>query len=207
MGIIEDIDAMEGLSEENKTKLKAAHLSEVDPLRADRERLARESKRDKVEEEVKALGSLFADEEGNMSPQAISLLKFTRRLLLSDTDADPSQEPEAVLLADHELGLSGDLATGAHTQEGITAAGAVRKFVELLPTAEKDGKLRLLLSDVAIMADDHTRESGSGAVEGSEDEHKQRADHLASATGLDPVKRTRRRYSGGRPMAKAGGDD
>ena len=205
MGYLEDIDQMEGLSDELKSKLKAAHLSEIDPLRAERERLARESKKDKVEEEVKALGGLFADEEGNPSPQAIGLMKFTRRLLLSDTDADPSQEPEAVLLADHELGLSGDQATGAHTQEGITAAGAVRKFIELLPTAEKDGKVRLLLSDVAIMADDHGREPGSGAVE-TDDEHSQRAEHLSSATGLERPKRSRRRYSGGRPMAKAGGD-
>jgi len=204
VGFIEEIDAMD-VPEETKAKLKTAHLSEIDPLRAERERLARESKKDKVEEEVKSIGALFSDEDGNMSPQAISLMKFTRRLFLSDTDADPSQEPEAVLLADHELGLSGDQATGAHSQEGITAAGAVRKFIELLPTAEKDGKVRLLLSDVALMADDHSREPGSGATE-SDDEHAQRANHLASATGLEAPKRTRRRYNGGRPMAKAGGD-
>jgi hypothetical protein len=203
VGILEEIDALE-LSDDVKERLKAEHNREIDPLKADRARLARDSKRDKVEDEIKSLGVLFSDDEGNVVPEAVSLLKFTRRVLLSDTDADPAQEPEAILLADHELGLSGDQATGAHAQEGITAAGAVRKFVELLPTAEKDGKMRLLLSDVALSADDHGREAGSGATEEESDSTK-RAEHLAGAIGADVPKRTRSRYSGGRPAAKTGG--
>jgi hypothetical protein len=205
VGYLEDLDAMD-IPQETKDALRAAHLSEVDPLRAREQQLARENKRDKVEEEIKSLGALFADDDGNIASNAISLLKFTRRLYLSDTDADPNEEPGVILLADHELGLSGDEATGAHTQQAITAAGAVREFIKLLPTKEDDGKLKLHLSDVALLADDHSREPGSGAVENSDDEHSQRADHLSSATGLERPKRTRRRYSGGRPVA-AGGDN
>lgn len=205
MGFLEDIDAMD-ISDEQKTKLKAAHLADVEPLRADRDKHARDNKRDKVEEEVKSLAVLFSDDEGHIIPQAIPAMKFVRRLYLSDTDADPAQEPEAVLLADHELGLSGEQATGAHASEGITAAGAVRKFIELLPTQEKEGKLRMLLSDVALSADDHGRESGSGAE--GDDKDKDSKAHRASleaATGLEIPERKRTRYSGGRPKVAAGG--
>jgi len=205
VGFLEDIDAMD-IPDEAKAKLRAAHLSEVDPLRAERDKHARDNRRDKVEEEVKALGTLFADDEGNVIPQAVSLLKYTRRVFLSDTDADPSQEPEAVLLADHELGLSGEQATGANAQEGITAAGAVRKFIELLPTQEKDGKLRMLLSDVALSADDHGRESGSGAEGDDKDkDSKAHRESLSAATGLEIPERKRTRYNGGRPKVTTGG--
>lgn len=202
MGILETIDAM-NLSDEDKTKLRQQYAEDIDPIKARAQKAERESKRDKVEEEVARIGALFSDEAGNVLPGAVSMLKYTRRLFLSDTDADPAQEPEAVLLADHELGLNGDQATGAHTQEGITAAGAVRKFIELMPTQEKEGKVRLALSDQSLAADDHSRSGGGGATE-DDDDKKKHTDALAKATGLDVPVRSRKRYQGGRPVVKAG---
>jgi hypothetical protein len=109
-----------------------------------------------------------------------------------------------VLLADHELGLSGEQATGAHMQEGITTAGALRKFIALLPTKEEDGKLRLLLSEQSLSSDDHGRPGGAGGEQETDsDKHKK---SLASATGLELPQRTRRRYSGGRRPVTSGGD-
>lgn len=202
MGILDTIDSLE-LSDEQKNQLRLEYAKDVDPIKARAQQAERDNKRDKVEEEVSRIGAMFSDEQGNVLPDALSAVKFARRVFLSDTGADPSQEPEAVLLADHELGLSGDKASGAHSQEGITAAGALRKFIELLPTEEKDGKVRLMLSDQSLSSDDHSRTGGGGATEDETDKDGHRKS-LSAATGLPEPQRTRKRYSGGRPVATGG---
>jgi hypothetical protein len=175
VGILETIDAME-LSDEQKEKLKQEYQSDIDPLKTENDSLKAKDRRSSVEEEVKALGGLgFSAAPG--------LLKFYRRVLLSGD----AEEPGAVLLSDSEMHLSGDAATGATGKEEISVAGALRKFVELLPR-NNEGKLEL--SDMNL-TDDHGRPE-----EGTEEEGETTDDHrknLATITGRD-LTRTRKRY-------------
>ena len=123
-----------------KEKLRQEHASEFDPLKSERDSLAAKDRRTDVETEVKGLSDLGFSE-------APGLLKYYRRVLLS---AD-AEEPGAVLMSDTELHLSGDVATGATGREEISVAGALRKFVELLPR-NSEGKLEL--SDMMLATED-----------------------------------------------------
>jgi hypothetical protein len=189
VGYIEDIQKME-LSDEVKQTLIAAHQAEVDPLRETNQSLTAQSKKERVEQEVQKLASIgFAETPG--------LLKFTRRVLLSD-----DEEPGAVLLSDNEMGLSGDNATGGSGREEISVAGAIRKFIELLPKNE-EGKL--MLSDQATLLEDHGRPAGGG--EGTDEEKA--AEHAARTARLAgrPVDRaTSRSKRYGTATVTAGGE-
>ena len=184
MGILETIDSLD-LADDVKDKLRQEHATELDPLKSENDTLKAKDRHSAVEDEVKALASLGFDE-------APGLLKFYRRVLLS---AD-AEEPGAVLMSDTEMHLSGDLATGATGREEISVAGALRKFVELLPR-NNEGKLEL--SDMNV-TENHTRPEEGGEGETSEDHKK----NLAEITGR-PITRTRKRYSRG--IASGGGED
>ena len=187
MGILEEIDKLD-LSDEVKDTLRREHQSEVDPLKSERDSLMAKDRRTDVETEVKGLSDLgFAEAPG--------LLKYYRRVLLS---AD-AEEPGAVLMSDTELHLSGEVATGATGREEISVAGALRKFVELLPR-NNEGKLEL--SDMMLAEEDHGRPE-EGGEEGKEttDDHRK---NLEKITGRS-LTRTRKRYAGG--IVSGGGDE
>lgn len=186
MGILEEIDKLE-LSDEAKDKLRQEYTSELDPLKSERDSLMAKDKRTSVEAEVKGLAELGFSE-------APGLLKYYRRVLLS-TDAE---EPGAVLMSDAEMHLSGDVATGATGREEISVAGALRKFVELLPR-NNEGKLEL--SDM-MLTDDHGKpEDGGTEDEETSDDHRK---NLEKITGRS-ITRTRSRYRGG--IVSGGGDE
>jgi hypothetical protein len=187
VGILEEIDKLD-LSDEVKDKLRQEHASEIDPLKSERDSLAAKDRRTEVDTEVKGLADLGL----SGSP---GLLKFYRRVLLS---AD-AEEPGAVLMSDTELHLSGDVATGATGREEISVAGALRKFVELLPR-NNEGKLEL--SDMMLAEENHGRPEEGGEEEGeSTDDHRK---NLEKITGRS-LTRTRKRYSGG--IVSGGGDE
>jgi hypothetical protein len=187
VGILEEIDKLE-LSDDVKDRLRQDYASEIDPLKSENDSLKAKDKRTAVDDEVKALASLGLSETPG-------LLKFYRRVLLS---AD-AEEPGAILMSDSELHLSGDAASGATGREEISVAGALRKFVELLPrTAE--GKLQL--SDMMLSTEDHGRPEA-----GTEDDKESSEDHrknLERITGRS-LTRTRRRY--GATVTGGGGDE
>ena len=186
MGILETIETLD-LADEVKDKLRQEHQSEFDPLKSENDSLKAKDRRSSVEDEVKTLGDLGLS-------AAPGLLKFYRRVLLS---AD-AEEPGAVLMSDSELHLSGDVATGATGREEISVAGALRKFVELLPRTS-EGKLEL--SDMMLATEDHGKPEQGGA-EGSETSDDHRA-NLAKITGR-AVTRTRKRYGNG--IVSGGGE-
>jgi hypothetical protein len=123
------------LADDVKQTLIDAHIAEVSPLRESNQTLQARANRERVNGEVEALKNLGFEE-------APGLLAYVRRVFLS---AD-AEEPGAVLLSDNEMGLSGDQATGSSTREEVSVAGALRKFIELMPKSE-DGKLKMALSD------------------------------------------------------------
>lgn len=188
MGILETIEGLE-LSDEQKDKLKAEYQVEIDPLKTENDSLKAKDRRTSVEDEVKALGGLGFDE-------APGLLKFYRRVLLSGD----AEEPGAVLLSDSEMHLSGDVATGAAGREEISVAGALRKFVELLPR-NNEGKLEL--SDISL-TDDHGRPEDGGEPD-PEAQTNEARENLGKITGRD-LKRTRKRYQRG-VASGAGGEN
>jgi hypothetical protein len=188
VGILEEIDKLE-LSDDVKEKLRQDYASEIDPLKSERDSLAAKDRRGEVDTEVKGLSDLgFSSSPG--------LLKFYRRVLLS---AD-AEEPGAVLMSDSELHLSGDAATGSTGREEISVAGALRKFVELLPR-NNEGKLEL--SDMMLAEEDHGRPEEGGQEDGKEttDDHRK---NLEKITGRS-LTRTRKRYAGG--IVSGGGDE
>jgi hypothetical protein len=181
VGYIEDIEAME-LSDEQKQQLVAAHRAEVDPLKKQNEANSARARKNTVEQEVVALSDAGFDE-------APGLLAYFRRVLLS---AD-AEEPGAVLLSDTEMDLSGDQATGATGRESVSVAGALRKFVELLPKTE-EGKFKVNLSDMANEADDHGRPDDGDGTEAQQKTEKSRS-NLAKLTGKDLTRSSRgKRY-------------
>lgn len=179
MGYVEDVQAME-LSDDVKAQLISAHESEVNPLRETNQSLSARNRRESVEEEVKALGSLGFSE-------APGLLKYVRRILLSGD----AEEPGAVLLSDSEMELSGDQATGASGREEISVAGAIRGFIERMPRND-EGKLNL--SDIAVAADNAGRpdKGDDDDPEEKAEAHKQRTQRLTGKT-IDRAARSRYR--------------
>jgi hypothetical protein len=188
VGILEEIDKLE-LADDVKDKLRQEHMSEIDPLKSERDSLKAKDNRSSVEGEVKGLSDLgFSAAPG--------LLKFYRRVLLS---AD-AEEPGAVLMSDTELHLSGDVATGATGREDISVAGALRKFVELLPR-NAEGKLEL--SEMMLAEENHGRPEEGGEEQGeTTDDHRK---NMEKITGRS-LTRTRKRY-GGRGIVSGGGDE
>ena len=187
MGFLETIDKLD-LSDDVKDKLRQEHQSEFDPLKSENDSLRAKDRRTDVEGEVEGLKTLGFSE-------APGLLKFYRRVLLS---AD-AEEPGAVLMSDNELHLSGDVATGATGREEISVAGALRKFVELLP---RNGEGKLELSDMMLSTEEHGRPEEGGEEQGeTTDDHRK---NLEKITGRS-LTRTRSRYARG--IVSGGGDE
>lgn len=169
MGYEEDIQAMD-LADDVKQSLIQAHRAEIDPLRDENRSLSAETKKEKVEGEIEALkGMGFEDAPG--------LLVWVRRVYLS---AD-AEEPGAVLLADNELGLSGDNASGATGREEISVAGAIRKFVELMP--KEDGKLKINLAAQITGEDDHGKPDKGDDEKTGEERATERRERAARLSG------------------------
>jgi len=167
VGYEEDVQEME-LADDVKQQLIQAHRAEVDPLRNENRTLSAETKKEKVEGDIEALKAMgFEDAPG--------LLVWVRRVYLS---AD-AEEPGAVLLADNELGLSGDAASGATGREEISVAGAIRKFVDLMP--KEDGKLKINLGEQITGDEDHGRpdEGGEPSEEERQTQRRERATRLS----------------------------
>lgn len=177
MGIIDEIKALD-LADDVKEKLIREHQAEINPLKETNDSLLARSRKESVNTEVAQLSELGFDE-------APGLLKFYRRVLLS---AD-AEEPGAVLLSDGELELSGDEATGATGREEISVAGALRKFVELMPR-NQEGKLNL--SD-QVHANENLNRPETGDPN-DPDARKQARTERASRLAGRPVNRTRSRY-------------
>jgi hypothetical protein len=187
VGFVEEIEKLE-LSDDQKQVLLREHGAELDPLKSERDTLKATSRKSEIDGEVETLKSLGFSE-------APGLLKFYRRCLLSPD----SEEPGAVLLSDTELGLTGEEATGATGREEMSVAGALRKFVELMP---RNNEGMLNLSDMHL-TDDHGRpeDGGEGGEGDKTDEHRA---NLAKITGRD-IKRTRKRYGGS--VVSGGGEE
>jgi len=175
MGYVEDIEKLE-LADDVKEQLIRSHQQEVDPLLQNNQALSRRSRKTAVNQEVIQLSNLGFDE-------APGLLKFVRRVLLSD-----DEEPGLVLLSDADLELSGDEATGANGKEELTVAGAIRKFIELMPKSQ-EGKLNL--SDQVHGNENINRpDKGNDDPETKATERAERTERLAGGK----VERTRKRY-------------
>jgi hypothetical protein len=183
VGLLEEIDKLE-LSDEAKTKLKKEYGVEVGTKDDELEKLRRRNRKSDVEKEIDDLKALFGDKPEDQAP---GLLKFVRRVYLSD-----DQQPGSVLLSDADLELSGDEATGARSEEEISVAGAVREFIKLMPRSQ-DGKLKVMLADQANASGDHGR-PGSEEEEGEEAQTEKRK-RVESTLGR-PVERKRDRYKG-----------
>lgn len=186
MGIIEDIEAMD-LADEVKQPL-------LESARAELRERRRVERRTAVEDEIKSLTAQFSDKDGNIDSRAVGLLKFTRRVFLSD-----DEEPGLVLLSDDDLNLSDEERSGARQKEEITTAGALRKFIELLPRNDQG---RLSLSDLVPEGNDDDRPEDGNPADASEKSRKA-GENLGKITGRT-VTRTRSRYSGGRTPVGGG---
>ncbi len=177
MGLLDEIDKLE-LSDEAKTKLKQEYGQEVGSKDDELDRLRRRNRKGEVDREIDDLKGLGFSE-------APGLLKFVRRVYLSDDD-----QPGAVLLTDADLELSGDEAVGARSEEEISVAGAIREFIKLMPRSQ-EGALKL--SEQALVSGDHGRPASE--EEESEAERTERHARVESTLGR-PVERKRERYKG-----------
>jgi hypothetical protein len=187
VGLREDLERLD-LSDDAKQKLLESHDDEIKDLSTELVTLRTKDRRKSVETEVTELSDAgFKNQPG--------LLKFYRRVLLSD-----DQEPGTVLLSDSDMGLSGDVATGATKKEEKSTAEVLREFVKLLPRND-DGKLvfaEMLLSDQDFDTPD------KGDEPSAEDKTKEARERLAKHTGQPVKERTRSRY--GAPVGAGGGD-
>lgn len=174
MGYIEDVNAME-LSDDIKNQLISAHQKDIDPLKSERDSLKAKSKIDETETKISKWG---------LSEISPGIAKYVRRALLSPD----SEQPGAILLSDNEMGLSGDLATGATGREEITVAKVINDIFEMWPKKD-DGKLNF--SDQMINADNHSRPE-NGDDDPSEKSEKAR-NNLSKVTGKS-TKRSGKRY-------------
>lgn len=178
MGFLEELDRLD-LSDDQKDEIRRQHEAEVKPLKEQNSSLKRTTKRQQVEDEIDELRGIgFSD--------APSLLKYVRRIYLSDD----AEEPGAVLLSDSDMGLSGDDATGATGKEEVSVAGALREFIKLMPRTD-EGRLKIALSEQVLDNDDDAPETGDDG-----DKSEKSRENLSKITGR-PVKRTRSRYSRG----------
>lgn len=184
MGLLETIDSLD-LSDEAKEQLRQEYGLETGATSDELARLRRQNRRDSVETEVGTIAGLFSDDPDKPEDKPVGLLKFVRRVLLSDDD-----EPGLVLLSDADLELSGDEATGNRSTEDISVANAVRKVFELMPkTAE--GKINF--SDQAHADDAHSRPKDDEEVS---DEEKAASRKRAEKTLGRPIERKRTRIKG-----------
>jgi len=189
VGILETIDAL-SLSDEDKARMRREYAEEVDPLKTERDNLKQTDRRERVKVEIANL----ADAGLKEAPAALA---FLRRLYLSPD----AEEPGVVLFADHELGLSGDEATGARNREEMSTKAAFEHFFSLLPK-DSDGKLKVALSDQGDITDDHGQ-----PAKGDNDPDEESAKHRSSlgrAIGREITRPSHDKRYGGRQSSGGG---
>lgn len=177
MGLLDTLDSLD-LADDVKARIRQEHEADISGTTTELSTLRAKAKRKSVDDDIDDLKKLGFSE-------APGLLAFVRRVYLSD-----DSEPGLVLLSDKEMELSGDDATGASAKEEISVAGAVRKFIELLP--KKDEKISL--SDQVLLTDSGDKPADDD-VEDSADKTNEHRDNLKKITGQDNT-RTRKRYAG-----------
>jgi hypothetical protein len=187
VGFLDELNKLD-LADDVKQALVREHTQEATKDAEEVARLRAQARTNAVNEEIDGLKKLGFD-------QAPGLLKFVRRVFLSD-----DEQPGAVLLSDADMQLSGDAATGATSREDISVAGAVRQFISLLP---KNNEGKLALSDQAIIDN-----SGDGPERtDAEDPAKKTAgarERLGGITGHTVDRSARKRYRGGGAVAGGG---
>lgn len=177
MGLLDEIDKLE-LSDEQKDRLRQEYGTEVSTKDDELSKYRRRSLKAEVDKEIDGLKKLgFSESPG--------LLKFVRRVLLSDDD-----QPGAVLLSDADLELSGDEAVGARTEEEISVAEAIREFIKLLPRTE-EGHVKL--ADQVLIH--NSTERPASEEEESDDAKAQKRQRVEKTLGR-PVERKRTRFQG-----------
>ena len=191
MGILETIEAL-NLSDEEKARMRREYAEEVDPLKTERDRLQTNDRRERVKVEIANL----ADSGLKEAPAALA---FLRRLYLSPD----AEEPGVVLFADHELGLSGDEATGAHGREEMSTKAAFEKFFSLLPK-DTDGKLKIALSEQGDLTDDHGKPRTGDDVADADAKTAEHKSSLGRAIGRDIGRPSREKRYGGRQSSGGG---
>jgi hypothetical protein len=189
VGILETIDGL-NLSDEEKARMRREYEAEVDPLKTERDRLQANDRASRVKVDIANL----ADAGLKDAPKALA---FLRRLYLSPD----AEEPGVVLFADHELGLTGDEATGARTREEMSTKQAFETFFSLFPT-DKDGKLKIALSDQGNLLEEHGRpDKGDDDPDEKTEKHKS---SLGRAIGRDIGRPSREKRYGGRQTSGGG---
>jgi hypothetical protein len=191
VGILETIDAL-SLSDEDKARMRREYAEEVDPLKTERDTLKQTDRRERVKVEIANL----ADAGLKEAPAALA---FLRRLYLSPD----AEEPGVVLFADHELGLSGDEATGARNREEMSTKAAFEHFFSLLPK-DKDGKLKVTLSDQGDITDDHGKPKTGDNVADADANTAEHKSSLGRAIGRDIGRPSREKRYGGRQSSGGG---
>lgn len=190
MGVLDIIDSLD-LSDEQKAQVRREHEEEFGSVTSENLKLKATSRRKDVDTEISDLSEMgFEDAPG--------LLKFVRRVFLSDDG-----EPGLILLSDDEMELSDEARTGATSREEITTAGALRKFIELMPKTE-EGKLKIALSD------QHIDTKAKPPIKGDDDEadaDEKARSGLSDALGSEVRPRQRGRYLRGGHRITTGGDE
>ena len=191
MGILETIDAL-NLSDEEKARMRREYAEEVDPLKSERDNLKANDRASRVRVDIANL----ADSGLKEAPAALA---FLRRLYLSPD----AEEPGVVLFADHELGLSGDEATGARAREEMSTKAAFQHFFSLLPK-DTDGKLKLALSDQGDITDEHGKPKTGDDAADSEANTAAHKESLGRAIGMPIGRPSRAKRYGGRQSSGGG---
>jgi hypothetical protein len=191
VGILETIDAL-NLSDEEKARMRREYAEEVDPLKTENSTLKGNDRRERVKVEIANLSDAGLKD-------APAALAFLRRLYLSPD----AEEPGVVLFADHELGLSGDEATGAHAREEMSTKAAFEKFFSLLPK-DKDGKLKVALSDQGTVTEDHGQPLTGDAALDADANTAAHKSSLGKAIGREIGRPSREKRYGGRQSSGGG---
>jgi len=191
VGILETIDTL-NLSDEEKARMRREYAEEVDPLKSERDRLQANDRSERVRVEIANLSDAGLKE-------APAALAFLRRLYLSPD----AEEPGVVLFADHELGLSGDEATGARAREEMSTKAAFEHFFSLLPK-DTEGKLKLVLSDQGDITDEHGKPKTGDDLADAEANTAAHKESLGRAIGQPIGRPSRAKRYGGRTSSGGG---
>jgi hypothetical protein len=191
VGILETIDAL-NCSDEEKARMRREYAEEVDPLKTERDNLKANDRAGRVRVEIANLSDAGLKE----APKALA---FLRRLYLSPD----AEEPGVVLFADHELGLSGDESTGARSREEMSTKQAFEHFFSLLPQ-DKDGKLKIALSDQGVLTEDHGKPKTGDDVADADANTAAHKSSLGRAIGREIGRPSREKRYGGRTSSGGG---
>jgi hypothetical protein len=191
VGILETIDAL-NLSDEDKARMRREYAEEVDPLKQRTTTLEANDRRERVKVEIANLSDAGLKD----APRALA---FLRRLYLSPD----AEEPGVVLFADHELGLTGDEATGATARQEMSTKSAFETFFSLLPT-DTDGKLKISLSAQGDITDDHGKPRTGDDVADADAVTAEHKSSLGKAIGREIGRPSRAKRYGGRQSSGGG---